>query len=81
MISYIFKWACWWVLNFSPSISGCIPLKRVKFNTRLEHEYIQNFKLLQASFTKLGVDKVSLFDFFLFSIVRNAIINTVLGYC
>lgn len=37
---------------------GCIPLKRVKFTTRLEHEYIQNFKLLQASFAKLGVDKV-----------------------
>lgn len=37
---------------------GCLPLKRVKFNTRLEHEYIQNFKLLQASFAKLGVDKV-----------------------
>ena len=33
-------------------------LKRVKFATNLEHEYIQNFKLLQAAFKKLGVDKV-----------------------
>ena len=32
-------------------------IKRVKFDTKLEHEYIQNFKLLQASFTKLNVDK------------------------
>ncbi|XP_069125853.1 microtubule-associated protein RP/EB family member 3-like isoform X2 [Argopecten irradians] len=37
---------------------GHIPLKQVKFNTKLEHEYIQNFKRLQVSFQKLGVDKV-----------------------
>merc|ERR1719369_245131 len=29
---------------------GSLPLKRVKFATNLEHEYIQNFKLLQAAF-------------------------------
>ena len=39
-------------------IEGSLPLKRVKFSTNLEHEYIQNFKLLQAAFKKLGVDKV-----------------------
>ena len=39
--------------------SGTIPLKKVKYNTNLEHEYIQNFKLLQSSFTKVGIDKVS----------------------
>ena len=33
-------------------------LKKVKLNTKLEHEYISNFKLLQACFKKLGVDKV-----------------------
>lgn len=37
---------------------GSVPLRRVKFKTNLEHEYIQNFKLLQASFKKLGVDKI-----------------------
>ena len=37
--------------------SGSVAIKRVKFDTKLEHEYIQNFKLLQASFTKLNVDK------------------------
>ena len=38
--------------------SGTISLKKVKFTTQLEHEYIQNFKLLQTTFAKLGVDKV-----------------------
>ncbi|XP_014260918.1 microtubule-associated protein RP/EB family member 1 isoform X2 [Cimex lectularius] len=37
---------------------GSIPVKRIKFKTNLEHEYIQNFKLLQAAFKKKGVDKV-----------------------
>lgn len=36
---------------------GCLPMKRVKFGTTLEHEYIQNFKILQNSFQKMGVDK------------------------
>ncbi|KRT81837.1 Actin binding protein, partial [Oryctes borbonicus] len=35
-----------------------VPLKRVKFKTNLEHEYIQNFKVLQAGFKKMGVDKI-----------------------
>ncbi|XP_018328463.1 microtubule-associated protein RP/EB family member 1 isoform X2 [Agrilus planipennis] len=37
---------------------GSVQLKKVKFRTNLEHEYIQNFKVLQASFKKMGVDKV-----------------------
>ncbi|XP_044737722.1 microtubule-associated protein RP/EB family member 1 isoform X4 [Chrysoperla carnea] len=37
---------------------GSVPLKRVKFKTNLEHEYIQNFKVLQAGFKKMGVEKV-----------------------
>ncbi|XP_011879817.1 PREDICTED: microtubule-associated protein RP/EB family member 1 isoform X2 [Vollenhovia emeryi] len=35
-----------------------VPLKRVKFKTNLEHEYIQNFKILQGGFKKMSVDKV-----------------------
>ncbi|KAH8285590.1 hypothetical protein KR054_011361 [Drosophila jambulina] len=35
-----------------------VPLKRVKFRTNLEHEYIQNFKVLQAGFKKMSVDKI-----------------------
>lgn len=39
--------------------TGSVPMKRVKFRTNLEHEYIQNFKILQAAFKKMSVDKVS----------------------
>ncbi|XP_049814877.1 microtubule-associated protein RP/EB family member 1 isoform X1 [Schistocerca nitens] len=37
---------------------GSVIMKRIKFKTNLEHEYIQNFKILQAAFKKMGVDKV-----------------------
>merc|ERR1719510_2229986 len=37
---------------------GCVQLKKVKFMTKLEHEYIHNFKVLQASFKKMSVDKI-----------------------
>lgn len=37
---------------------GSVPLKKVKFKTNLEHEYIHNFKLLQAAFKKMNVDKI-----------------------
>merc|ERR1712012_248953 len=37
---------------------NCVQLKKVKFKTKLEHEFIQNFKVLQASFKKMGVDKI-----------------------
>ncbi|XP_063079714.1 microtubule-associated protein RP/EB family member 3-like isoform X2 [Engraulis encrasicolus] len=37
---------------------GCILLKKVKFQARLEHEYIHNFKVLQASFKRMNVDKI-----------------------
>jgi hypothetical protein len=34
-------------------------MKKIKFKTNLEHEYAQNFKVLQAAFNKVGVDKVN----------------------
>ncbi|XP_078255485.1 microtubule-associated protein RP/EB family member 3b [Rhinoraja longicauda] len=37
---------------------GCIHLKKVKFQAKLEHEYIHHFKVLQAAFKKMGVDKI-----------------------
>ncbi|XP_072107460.1 microtubule-associated protein RP/EB family member 3b isoform X2 [Mobula birostris] len=37
---------------------GCIHLKKVKFHAKLEHEYIQHFKILQAAFKKMNVDKI-----------------------
>uniref|UniRef100_A0A915IN36 Calponin-homology (CH) domain-containing protein n=1 Tax=Romanomermis culicivorax TaxID=13658 RepID=A0A915IN36_ROMCU len=36
---------------------GCVVLKKVKWNTNLEHEYVNNFKILQESFKKMEVDK------------------------
>ena len=38
--------------------SGCIHLKKVKFESNLEHEYIQNFQLVKIAFSALGVHKV-----------------------
>ncbi|XP_016999901.2 microtubule-associated protein RP/EB family member 1 [Drosophila takahashii] len=35
-----------------------VPMKRIKFRTNLEHEHLHNFKLLQASFNKVSVDKI-----------------------
>ena len=35
-----------------------VQLKKVKFNTKLEHEYINNFKVLQNSFKSVNVDKI-----------------------
>jgi len=37
---------------------GSIQLKKVRFKANQEHEYIQNFKLFQSAFNKVGVDKV-----------------------
>ncbi|KJE94054.1 microtubule-associated protein [Capsaspora owczarzaki ATCC 30864] len=37
---------------------GCIPLNKVNFGAKLEHECVPNFKLLQTVFTKRGVEKV-----------------------
>lgn len=37
---------------------GSVVLKKVKFRTNLEHEYIQNFKILQSAFKKMQVDKI-----------------------
>ncbi|XP_014066895.1 microtubule-associated protein RP/EB family member 3-like [Salvelinus fontinalis] len=37
---------------------GCVLLKKVKFQAKLEHEFIHNFKVLQAAFKRMGVDKI-----------------------
>uniref|UniRef100_A0A8C8I4W3 Microtubule-associated protein RP/EB family member 1 n=1 Tax=Oncorhynchus tshawytscha TaxID=74940 RepID=A0A8C8I4W3_ONCTS len=37
---------------------GCVPLKKVKFAAKLEHEFIHNYKILQAGFKRMGVDKI-----------------------
>lgn len=43
-------------------------MKRIKFKTNLEHEYIQNFKILQAAFKKMGVDKVNVTALFIMNV-------------
>merc|ERR1719422_2067044 len=37
---------------------GTLHLNKVKFNTKLEHEYINNFKVLQNAFKAVNVDKI-----------------------
>merc|ERR1719507_657322 len=32
---------------------GSVMMRKVKLKTNLEHEYIQNFKILQAAFKKM----------------------------
>ncbi|KAJ4373428.1 microtubule integrity protein mal3 [Neurospora sp. IMI 360204] len=39
------------------SIFGDVPMSRVKFNVTSEYAYIQNFKVLQNTFTKHQIDK------------------------
>ncbi len=49
-------------INLFPGSIGARS-KRVKWNTKLEHEYINNFKVLQEYFKALSVEKV--FDYFI----------------
>jgi len=37
---------------------GCMNVKKIKFDAKQDYQFIDNFKLLQASFKKKGVDKV-----------------------
>lgn len=62
---------------------GCISLKKVKFQAKLEHEYIHNFKLLQASFKRMNVDKVSLLGLtlILFRVCANFIFVIFVAHC
>ena len=45
---------------YSPSAKGTakIPLGKVKFNARTHDEIMTNYKILQSSFTRLGIKKV-----------------------
>lgn len=40
------------------SIYGDLPMSRVKFNARMEYEYLDNFKILQKAFTRHKIEKV-----------------------
>ncbi|UOH81272.1 hypothetical protein LQV05_003940 [Cryptococcus neoformans] len=39
------------------SIYGDLPMSRVKFNARMEYEYLDNFKILQKAFTRHKIEK------------------------
>jgi len=39
-------------------VVGSVPIKKVKMMSALEHENINNFKILQSAFKKTSVDKV-----------------------
>jgi len=39
------------------TIYGDVQMHRVKFNTSLEYEYMNNFKILQACFNAHGIEK------------------------
>jgi len=43
----------------------CVNLTKVKFASNQEHEFINNWKILQKAFKAAGVDKVRLNVFFL----------------
>ena len=37
---------------------GVVSLKKVKFNSRLEHEWLGNFKIFSTAFKDVRIDKV-----------------------
>ena len=43
---------------FNTKFLGCIQLKKIKFESNLEHEYIENFQHVKIAFKTLGVQKV-----------------------
>jgi hypothetical protein len=47
------------LLTVLAPLAGCIAVKKVRFDGNTEYQYIENFKLLQGSFNKKSVDKVS----------------------
>ena len=37
---------------------GTIPMKKVDFNVKFDYEYVNNWKLMQTAFKRVGIDKV-----------------------
>lgn len=54
--SFVEVWRPWQVLT--SSLSGDVPMTRVKMNAKHEYEFIANFKVLQNVFKAKKIDKV-----------------------
>jgi RP/EB family microtubule-associated protein len=46
-------------LSYEILFAGLVPLKKVKFDAKLEWEFLENFKLLQTMFQKKSIEKVN----------------------
>ena len=60
-LKMIIIWCIHTILHFfHPTLffSGSVNLKKTKFNTKLEHEYISNFKFVQSAFKREKIEKV-----------------------
>lgn len=49
-------------------------MSRVKFNARMEYEYLDNFKILQKAFTRHKIEKVSLSTCFM-GLISNDVVS------
>lgn len=45
-------------MTFPFFLKDCVNMGKVKFASNQEHEFIQNWKILQKAFKAAGVDKV-----------------------
>lgn len=45
-------------MTFPFFLKDCVNMSKVKFASNQEHEFIQNWKILQKAFKAAGVDKV-----------------------
>ena len=43
---------------------GKIPMSKLNWGAKKDHEYVNNYKLLQTCFTKFKIDRVSICDDF-----------------
>ena len=57
-------------MTFPFFLKDCVNMSKVKFASNQEHEFIQNWKILQKAFKAAGVDKVRIHVLH-FSLLKN----------